>query len=199
MGIWAEIKHALNKTIGTSAFKSLDELITDHGVQTFTSDGTFTVPNGVNKILVTACGGGGAGYSGTGGSSGGGAPGAGGAGGDFVYKKAYYVTPNQTISITVGTGATSSGEAGGNTIVGNLVTLVGGAGGTGVGAYSTGAAGGTAIGNGGNGGRSGGTDTGGAGIQGEPGDSSSEVNFRGGNISGFGSSGGGGGASLGGL
>ena len=28
------------------------------GVQTFTEDGTFTVPAGVTKILVTACGGG---------------------------------------------------------------------------------------------------------------------------------------------
>lgn len=30
MGIWAEIKHALNSTLGTSSFKPLNTLITDH-------------------------------------------------------------------------------------------------------------------------------------------------------------------------
>lgn len=30
MGIWAEIKHALNSTLGTANFKSLNTLITDH-------------------------------------------------------------------------------------------------------------------------------------------------------------------------
>lgn len=58
MGIWAAVKYALNSTLGTSGFLSLDKMIQAHGTQTFTEDGTFTVPAGVTKILVTACGGG---------------------------------------------------------------------------------------------------------------------------------------------
>ena len=56
MSVWAEIKNALNSTLGTSDFLSLDKMIQAHGTQTFTSDGTFTVPAGVTKILVTAFG-----------------------------------------------------------------------------------------------------------------------------------------------
>mgnify|MGYP004662984911 CR=1 FL=1 len=88
------------------------------GVQTFTEDGTFTVPAGVTKILVTAFGGGG---------SGGGL--AGGQGGNFVIKKAYSVVPKTTIPITIGNGgqASSAGTNGGATVIGSLVTLEGGA------------------------------------------------------------------------
>ena len=96
------------------------------GVQTFTEDGTFTVPAGVTKILVTACAGGascswvsGASYA------------AGGQGGACIYKKAFQVTPGQEIPITVGKGgifeAVTGGVAGNPTVVGNLVTLPGGA------------------------------------------------------------------------
>ena len=61
MGIWAAVKYALNSTLGTSSFLSLDKMIQAHGTQTFTEDGTFTVPAGVTKILVTAFGAGGGG------------------------------------------------------------------------------------------------------------------------------------------
>ena len=90
------------------------------GVQTFTEDGTFTVPAGVTKILVTAFGGGGSGY-GLGG----------GQGGNFVIKKAYSVVPKMTIPITIGNGGQASREGtnGGATVVGSLVTLEGGGGG----------------------------------------------------------------------
>lgn len=113
MGIWAAVKYALNSTLGTSSFLSLDKMIQAHGTQTFTKDGTFTVPDGVHKILVTAFGAGGSGYDYDGGQ-----------GGDFVIKKAFMVTPNDSLSITVGKGELK--KDGGATVIGNLITLEGG-------------------------------------------------------------------------
>lgn len=84
------------------------------GTQTFTEDGTFTVPAGVTKILVTAFGAGGGGYNN-----------AGGGGGERIIKKAYSVTPGTAISIKIGVGGTN-GVAGGSTVIGSLVTLAGG-------------------------------------------------------------------------
>lgn len=109
------IKAYLNSTVGTNGFQSLDKLLfTPHGTQTFTSDGTFTVPTGVTKILVTAFGGGGGG-SGAGG----------GGGGERIIKKAYSVTPGTAISIKIGVGGTDA-VAGGSTVIGSLVTVAGG-------------------------------------------------------------------------
>ena len=109
------IKAYLNSTVGTSAFQPLDKLLfTPHGTQTFTSNGTFTVPAGVTKILVTAFGAGGGGYD-----SGG------GGGGERIIKKAYSVTPGTAISIKIGVGGTN-GVAGGTTVIGSLVTVAGG-------------------------------------------------------------------------
>lgn len=113
MSVWAEIKNALNSTLGTSDFLSLDKMIQAHGTQTFTSDGTFTVPAGVTKILVTAFG------AGAGGNH------SGGQGGARIIKKAYSVTPQTSIRITIGIGGTA-GNDGGATVIGNLVTLEGG-------------------------------------------------------------------------
>ena len=108
-----KIKAYLNSTIGTSAFQPLDKMLPPHGVQTFTEDGTFTVPDKVTKILVTAYGGGAGGnYSG-------------GQGGARIIKKAYSVTPQTSIRITIGIGGTG-GKDGGATVIGNLVTLEGG-------------------------------------------------------------------------
>ena len=110
-----KIKAYLNSTIGTSGFQSLDKLLfTPHGAQTFTSDGTFTVPTGVTKILVTAFGAGGGGYGSTG-----------GGGGERIIKKAYSVTPGTAISIKIGVGGTDA-VAGGSTVIGSLVTVAGG-------------------------------------------------------------------------
>ena len=108
------IKAYLNSTIGTSGFLPLDKMLPAHGTQTFTSDGTFTVPAGVTKILVTAFGAGGGGvlYSG-------------GQGGDRIIKKAYSVTPGTVIPITIGIGGAEKAD-GGSTVIGNLVTLAGG-------------------------------------------------------------------------
>ena len=95
-----------------------------HGTQTFTEDGTFTVPASVHKILITACGGGGGGKSISG-----------GWGADYIVKRAFSVEPNAVIPITVGKGglgqdANSDPEIeatdGGTTIIGNLITISGG-------------------------------------------------------------------------
>ena len=98
------------------------------GVQTFTEDGTFTVPAGVTKIWVTACGGGASCSWVSGAAS---KYVAGGQGGACIYKKAFQVTPGQKIPITVGKGGiferVTGGVAGNPTVVGNLITLPGGA------------------------------------------------------------------------
>ena len=104
VGAW--VIDTVNSVLGT--------LIKTHGTQTFTSDGTFTVPDGVTKILVTAFGAGGSGYDYNGGQ-----------GGDFVIRKAFMVTPNDSLSITVGKG--NLNKDGGATVIGNLITLEGGA------------------------------------------------------------------------
>jgi len=81
-------------------------------VQTFTSNGTFTVPAGVTKIWVTACAGGGrAGNERA------------GDGGDWIYRHPYAVAEGSVINITVGKGSTEMGVAGGSTVIGKLVTL----------------------------------------------------------------------------
>lgn len=114
----------LNSTVGTSAFQPLDKMFPAHGTQTFTTDGTFTVPTGVHKILVTACGGGGGGN----GLSG-------GWGADYIVKRAFGVEPNAVIPITVGKGGLGTDKSskpdieatdGGATIIGNLITISGG-------------------------------------------------------------------------
>ncbi len=125
MGLWGFGKKALNSTIG-SDMQPLDEMLMNRvngGTQTFTANGTFIVPTGVTKIWVTACAGGqGAGASaGSNGSTS-------GDGGDWIIKQPYNVTPGQSISITVGQGGAAGIEPanGGNTVIGSLVTLVGG-------------------------------------------------------------------------
>lgn len=140
MGIWAGIKYALNSTLGTKNFMPLDKLVTAHGVQEFTSSGTFVVPDGVHKIWVTACGGGGGGggydnettddyYT---------CYGAGGGGAACVVRRPFAVTPGQEIAITIGSGgakggSAANGSAGGSTVIGDLITLAGGKGGGGKG------------------------------------------------------------------
>ena len=115
------------------------------GMQIFTSNGTFTVPENVGIIYVTACGGGGGGGAGMWtGATDSIAGGGGGGGGSLCYKEPFIVTPGQSISITVGQGgaggvnnnsadktwtSTKMGSNGGATVIGNLITLSGGQGG----------------------------------------------------------------------
>jgi hypothetical protein len=107
--------------------------------QTFTANGTFTVPAGITTITVEAWGGGGGGGAATGNPAGGG----GGAGGSFV-RKVISVTPGQSIPVVVGTGGATS-LAGGNTSVLNTTTLLaqGGGAGSSAAANSTSGAGAT--------------------------------------------------------
>lgn len=115
--------------VGAWVINTLKKLIETHGTQTFTANGTFTVPAGVHKIFVTACGGGQGGgsyvaeknwiYSGKGGD-----------GGECILREAFSVTPGKQLSITVGAGGAKGsyeiGSNGGATIVGDLITLKGG-------------------------------------------------------------------------
>lgn len=113
------------------------------GVQQFTEDGIFIVPEEVTKIYVTATGGGGggggAGFStGTGGTTRSSGAGGGGGAATWVYRKKIAVTAGQEINITIGKGGTGgssgssagasgfSGTAGGTTSIGTLLSLPGG-------------------------------------------------------------------------
>lgn len=103
---------------------------TSGSFEVFTADGTFTVPAGVTQVLVTVIGGGGAGG---GVASGAGRAGAGGGSGAVAHG-AHTVTPAAAIAVTVGAGGTaetSTGNPGGNSTFGSVVTSAGGAGGPG--------------------------------------------------------------------
>jgi hypothetical protein len=94
---------------------------------TFTSSGTFTVPNCVSSLTVEAWGGGGGGgntsHNGYGTSRGGG-----GAGGSYARKANLVVTPSGVFTVTVGSGGTG-GNVGGDSWFGatNTVLAKGGA------------------------------------------------------------------------
>lgn len=143
----AALKAYVNSTMGTDYFMPINKMISSLSgtsefipldlmlkalfgdTATFVTDGTFTVPEGVTKIKVTAAGGGG----------GGACPNhcGGGGGGGACIIATYTVTPGQTISITIGKGGRGGkssgntaweGEAGTATVVGDLVTAPGGGG-----------------------------------------------------------------------
>lgn len=113
--------------------------------QTFTSSGSFTVPDGVTTLYLSGCAGGGGGGGGGGnpttGSSGGG--GGGGGAGNIAINQSVTVVPGQTYTVTIGargngganSGLSSSdgknGTAGGTTSFGSLLTLSGGGAGLG--------------------------------------------------------------------
>ena len=139
MGIWAGIKYALNSTLGTSGFKSLDKLILlylypelSSNIVEYAEPGNYkiVVPPNVTQIKVTACGGGGGGQYGRGQASS-----AGGGGGAAIKDTIYTVTPLQLLEITVGERGTAgnfentepiAATNGGTTVISNIVTLPGG-------------------------------------------------------------------------
>lgn len=144
---WAEVKHALNSTLGTDEFYALDKLINIRLSQfnsfqniAYNEPGNYiyTVPDGIYMLYVSAAAGGGGGGGCNYGSS---RYGGGGGGGAAVFNRAIFVEPGEQISITVGAGGAggayaSSGTAknganGGNTIFGPYFTLLGGKRGTG--------------------------------------------------------------------
>ena len=105
---WAEIKNALNSTVGTEKFQSLDEMIETvmgmfYGKITILQSRTFTVPDGVKKLYISGCG---AGGNGTNGSNGGKA-------GQYVFQEEVSVNPGDVFTITVGTGNTVISSTGG--------------------------------------------------------------------------------------
>jgi hypothetical protein len=113
-------------------------------VQTFTSNGTFTAPPGVNSITVEAWGGGGAGGGAIGNNN---RQGGGGGGGAYRIVNNIAVIPGNTYTITVGNGgngSTGNGTAGGATTAtfgATTVTATGGARGLGASGGSNGAGG----------------------------------------------------------
>ncbi len=143
------------KKVGSSSIDWTEEL--GYTVVAYTSDGKFTVPDGVTEIdVLVVGGGGGGGRSATPNASGGG-----GAGG-VVYQSNYSVTAGTSIDVAIGAGGAAgdgSGVAtnGENSSFGAFVANGGGAagqndtgdfdgddGGSGGGSASTGGAGGTA-------------------------------------------------------
>jgi len=126
--------------------------------QKFTENGTFTIPNNVTLIWVTAMGAGGGGGGGSGGaaSSYGGGGGGGGGSGEMKYRIPINVISSQVLNVTIGVGGkggaggtngSSSGAGydggnGANTIFGNdtiiYVLASGGNFGVGSGQYSGG-------------------------------------------------------------
>ena len=167
---WGEVKYALNSTLGTSDFLSLDKLIPYYIARSETvtfeyeTPGTYRipVPSWAKSVSVTACGGGGGGGGSN--SSSGSSPGGGGGGGGAAIISSRYPLSTNSLTITVGSGGTASksksGTDGNPTTIQELnITLNGGKGGeyppgtstssTGYGGASGGAGGGSG-GNGGN-------------------------------------------------
>ncbi|HPT09772.1 MAG TPA: choice-of-anchor J domain-containing protein [Bacteroidales bacterium] len=96
---------------GTYAAASVDSLV-------FTSSGEFTVPMGVSEVTIEVVGAGGNGWG----------NGGGGGGGGGYAKGSYFVTPQTTLAVTVGTGG--GGAVAGTTGVGSLISASGGANGS---------------------------------------------------------------------
>lgn len=184
MSDWAGIKYALNSTLGTEEFQSLDKLFgtrlsewmsvyQNNKYTEFTTAGAhrYVVPDGVYKLYIAACGGGagGTGAAGDRYTSLDRTNGAGGGGGEAVLNYKILVNPGDVLNITVGNGGSggvtsdnpTAGTDGGDTVIDNYITLKGGKAGAVVdtGAqyrFTGGAAGGPGGGKGGNTGAKGG-------------------------------------------
>ena len=89
-------------------------------IQTFTSNGTFSVPSGVTAVNVLVVAGGGAGHDNN--------SGGGGAGG-LIYRPGFPVSPGGSVSVTVGNGGVGNNANGAPSSFGSL-TAIGGGGGT---------------------------------------------------------------------
>ncbi len=118
---------------------------TTHGVQIFTSSGTFTAPAGITKVYLTSsAGGGGGGGAGSNSSSHAG----GGASGQYVINYPYTVVAGNSYTVTIGAlgaggdATPSNGSNGGNTSFDSLILLGGNGGALG---NSTNGAGGAAL------------------------------------------------------
>jgi len=145
------------------------------GKQLFTESGTFTVPNGVDQVWVSLCGGGGAGGLGDTGGNDVYWYGGGGGSGASILARELIVTSGEAITVTVGAGGKftrgSYGDNGGTTSFGTYLSCAGG----GCGKFSEGGASGGAGGSGGQYGSASGGGRGGVGLfgYGSGGDNSS--------------------------
>ena len=92
--------------------------------ETFLSSGNYTVPAGVNYVLITGSGGGGGGWAVADGAG----RGMGGGAGGWAVRNKLAVTGGATYAVTIGAGGTagSPGNAGAATTFGNIMTLGGG-------------------------------------------------------------------------
>lgn len=150
-------KQPIDNTLTALSGKSVAALLEylglnkPHGVQTFTTSGTWTCPENVSTVYLSGCAAGG------GGGGGGGAPdastktsssGGGGGAGEAVIKRAVTVVPGTVYNITIGSGGVAGnggapagngvgGSAGGSTSFGSQLTLSGGGAG-GAGSAATG-------------------------------------------------------------
>jgi len=113
---------------------------TAKSLYTYTSSGTFTVPDGVSKIDIFCVGGGGGGYGSR--YLANQASGSGGGGGYTATKLGYAVTPGAKIGVTVGAGgrggaagSNSNGASGGSSSFGSIISASGGTGAGSAGSY----------------------------------------------------------------
>jgi hypothetical protein len=112
-------------------------------VDEFTASGTWECPEGVTKIIVEGCGGGGAGGCGGSGAVGGGGAGGSGGGGAIYHSRAITVVPTTVYTVTRGAGGTpdalgstyTAGSDGDDSTFGALATFRGAQGGRGGLAY----------------------------------------------------------------
>lgn len=101
-----------------------DNLVLGQTTQTFTTDGSFTVPAGVTSIKVECWGAGGGGSTRT-------SSGRGGGGGGGAYASSIItVTPGNSYNILVGVGGAANTSGGNSTFNTNSVVAAGGRGGT---------------------------------------------------------------------
>ena len=102
-------------------------------IQTFTSSGTYTPPDGLVKAIVELVGGGGAGGGAEASSASQVSGGSGGGGGGYASEVLTAATIGSSQTVTIGAGGTASsganGGAGGTTSFGALLSATGGSGG----------------------------------------------------------------------
>lgn len=127
-----------NPNVTLTGWKSLSDFLGINKSRSIviTSSQTINIPNWVTDIYVSGCAGGAGGTPGAGGDStyfGGG--GGGGGAGQSIIRKKFTVTAGSSLTVTIGAagiGGTSntasgfSGTAGGDTVIGSLITLTGG-------------------------------------------------------------------------
>lgn len=132
------------KGVRDQVLKAIRKISLTPTVKRFTSSGSFTVPEGVTTLYISGCGGGGGGAGGTGNHiQGAAAPSGGGGGaGKAEIGLPLNVVPGLVLSIRIGTGGLGGergipggtepgdGTDGGDTLVGSILTLAGGKGGT---------------------------------------------------------------------